>query len=326
MKRTCMVLLVFVLVCSATLALAYEKKAKGKVVLPEAVLSAFKAAYPKAEIKAVSKEPEKGMIYYEVESIDGKQQRNILYTADGKAAEIEETLDTATLPEAVTQTLSKEFPGAKLLKAEALTKDGQKSFEVQIQLKGKKKELAFDASGKEAELAKGEQKGEIQVAPDGKVVEGPKWKKEEAEEKEELGEKAEAEEKGESKLAAVDLKILPLIVLSTFQTDYPHAVIKGTSKETEKGVTYYEVESVDGKMKRDLLYTADGKAVEVEEVIVPGVLPPAVLQALAKAYPGYKILNAEDIVKGDQKFFELQIQVKGKKIGVTIDPSGKISE
>lgn len=120
--------------------------------------------------------------------------------------------------------------------------------------------------------------------------------------------------------------VLPESVLSAFHTAYPHAVIKGTSKETEKGVTYYEVESVDGKMKRDLLYTADGKAVEVEEAMVPGALPPAVLQALAKAYPGYKILNAEDIAKGGQKFFELQIQVKHKKIGVTIDPSGKIIE
>lgn len=120
--------------------------------------------------------------------------------------------------------------------------------------------------------------------------------------------------------------VLPESVLSAFHTAYPHAVIKGTSQETEKGMTYYEVESVDGKMKRDLLYTADGKAVEVEEAIFPGALPPAVLQALAKAYPNYKILKAEDLVKGDQKFFELQIQVKGKKIGVTINPSGKISE
>lgn len=308
MKRTCMVLLVFVLVCSATLVMAREKKAKGKVVLPEAVLSAFKIAYPKAEIKAVSKETEKGVTYYEVESIDGKQQRDILYTADGKVAEIEETLNTATLPEAVTQTLSKEFPGAKVLKVEALTRDGQKSFELMIK------------------LAKGEQKGELQVAPDGKIVMGPKWRKEKAEEDEESGEEAEAEEKEEIKPAAVDLNILPAAVLSAFQTAYPHAVIKGTSKETEKGVTFYEIESIDGMMKRDLLYTADGKAVEVEEAMAPGALPPAVLQALAKVYPGCKILNAEDIAKGGQKFFELQIQVKGKKIGVTIDASGKIIE
>jgi hypothetical protein len=112
--------------------------------------------------------------------------------------------------------------------------------------------------------------------------------------------------------------------LNAFRTAYPKAVIKGASKETEKGVTYYEIESVDGKMNRDLLYTADGKAVEVEESIAPGALPPAVLQALAKAYPGYKILKAEDLLKDGKKLFELQIQVHDKKLAVTIEPGGKI--
>ncbi len=124
----------------------------------------------------------------------------------------------------------------------------------------------------------------------------------------------------------VDLRILPPAVLEAFHKAYPKAVIRGASKETEKGITYYEVESVDGKMNRDLLYAADGKVVEVEESLAPGALPPAVLQALAKAYPGYKILKAEDLLKDGKKLFELEIQVKNKKLHVTIDPSGKITQ
>jgi uncharacterized membrane protein YkoI len=122
----------------------------------------------------------------------------------------------------------------------------------------------------------------------------------------------------------VDLKILPPAVLEAFAKAYPKAVIKGASKETEKGVTYYEVESVDGKMNRDLLYTADGNAVEVEEAIVPGALPAAVIKALRKAYPGYKIIKAEDMLKDGKKVFELEIKVHGKTMGVTIDPAGQI--
>jgi hypothetical protein len=127
-----MVLFVFVFVCSATLAMAQEKKAKGKVVLPEAVLSAFKAAYPKAEIKTVSKETNKGVTYYEVESIDDKQQRDILYTADGKAVEVEEAIVPGALLPAVLQALAKAYPGYKILKAEGLVKGGQKFFELHI--------------------------------------------------------------------------------------------------------------------------------------------------------------------------------------------------
>ena len=156
MKKVWVMLLVLIFVCSATM-MATGEKVKGKIVLPKALNSVFKTAYPKAEIKAVSKEIEKGVTYYEVESIDGKQKRDILYTADGKVAEIEEAIDLSTLPESVKQTLDKEFAGAKMLKAEALTKDDRKSYEVKIQLKGKKKEIAFDATGKIIEKLVGEE-------------------------------------------------------------------------------------------------------------------------------------------------------------------------
>ena len=117
---------------------------------------------------------------------------------------------------------------------------------------------------------------------------------------------------------APDLKILPQAVLEAFKASYPEAVIKTVSKESEKGTTLYEIESTDG------LYTADGKAAEIEEAVAPGALPAAVTRALAKAYLGYKILKAEDMTKDGQKYFEQQIHVKDKKIGLTIDPSGKI--
>jgi hypothetical protein len=227
------------------------------------------------------------------------------------------------LPEAAAEAIQTIASGAtikQIEKSEVLAeikKEGEKAALVK---------LAAPRYVYEAELIKDEKKAEVQVSSDGKVVEAPKWKagiaeRKETEEEEEAEEKEETEE---AKPAAVDMKILPPAVISAFNTAYPKAVIKGTSKEIEKGVTYYEIESVDGKMNRDLLYTADGKAVEIEEAVVPGALPAAVTQALAKAYPGYKILKAEDLVKAGQKYFELLIQVKDKKFGVTIDPAGKI--
>ena len=160
----------------------------------------------------------------------------------------------------------------------------------------------------------------------GKEEKGEEAEKGEKEEKEEKAEAGEKEEAAEGKEAVVDLKILPPAVLTAFKTAYPNAVIRGTSKETEKGVTYYEVESVDGKLNRDLLYTADGKAAEIEEAILPADLPAIVQQTLAKEYPGCKIIKAETLTKGDVKQFELSIQVKDTKMGVTIDPTGKIVE
>jgi hypothetical protein len=160
------------------------------------------------------------------------------------------------------------------------------------------------------------------IKAQGEAVE--KAESEEAEENEEEAEENEQAEEGEAGArAVVDLKILPAAVLEAFKTAYPQAVIKGTDKETENGVTYYEIESVDGEINRNLLYTADGKVFEIEEAIAPEALPAAVLQALDKAYPGYKILKAEVTTEGG-KSYELQIQVDGQKIGVAVDPSGKI--
>jgi hypothetical protein len=144
--------------------------------------------------------------------------------------------------------------------------------------------------------------------------------KEEGEEKEEAGEKAEA------KPAVLDLKVLPDAVLAAFKAAYPKAEIKGASKEVENGVTQFEVESVDGTLNRDLIYAADGKVIEMEITTVPENLPEPVKATLAKDYPGAKVLKAEILTKGDVKQFELSLQLKDKKTGVTIDPTGKIVE
>jgi len=140
--------------------------------------------------------------------------------------------------------------------------------------------------------------------------------KEEDEEKEEAGEKAEAK--------PVDLKVLPDAVLAAFKAAYPKAEIKGASKEVENGITQYEVESVDGKLNRDLIYAADGKVLELEEAVAPESLPEAVKATLAKDYAGAKVLKAETLTKDGTMVYELLLQGKDKKMGVTIDPAGKV--
>lgn len=142
-------------------------------------------------------------------------------------------------------------------------------------------------------------------------------------EAEEQGKKGEGAEVQEAKL---DLSALPEAVLSAFKTAYPDAVIKGASQETEQGVTYYEVESVEGTLHRDLLYAADGKAVEIEESMATTDMPAAVQETLAKEYPEAKVLNSEKLTKGDIVQYEMQIQVGEKTIELTIDPTGKIVE
>jgi len=123
-----------------------QKFSKKKI--PAAVLSAFQSKYPNAKIKGQSVETEKGIKYYEIESVDGKINRNLLYTSDGKIKEIEESMDIKTLPAELKSTLDKEFPKGKILTAEKVTSDTVITYEFQIKDGKKTKGVTLNSSGK----------------------------------------------------------------------------------------------------------------------------------------------------------------------------------
>jgi uncharacterized membrane protein YkoI len=311
MKRSLtfiMVLSVMALGLAVAGPMSLQEQAQKAIKLPPAVAQAVKANCPGAVIDKMDVEKEAGIALYDFEFKAGRGEIEV--AEDGTVMDIATIVALKDIPKPAAEAILKAAAGAKVGQLE------KSEIRAEIKKNGEKGTIVKLAAPKyvyEAEVIQGEKRGEVQVAPDGKIVEGLKWGADE-EKAEEMGEKEEAEGK----------EVLPPTVLDAFKKAYPKAVIRGASKETEKGVTYYEVESVDGKMNRDLLYTADGKAVEVEEAIAPGALPAAVVKALAKAYPGYKILKAEDMLKDGQKLFELEIQVNGKKMGVTLDPAGKI--
>lgn len=124
--------------------------------LPPAVLKAFEQAYPKAEIKGASKEKEKKTTYYEIESVDGKTKRDILYTEDGTVHETEETIAASALPDAVMKAIKANSPKAKIEKAEKLMHDSVVEYEVVLVKNKQKTELVVDPSGK---IVKTEKKG-----------------------------------------------------------------------------------------------------------------------------------------------------------------------
>lgn len=119
-------------------------------------------------------------------------------------------------------------------------------------------------------------------------------------------------------------KDLPANVTAAFQKQYPSATIRGAGKETEQGKTLYEVESVDGKVNRDLLYTADGTCVEIEETIALSSLPDAVSNSLKKEFPKGKVLKTEKLTKGETVQYELLIQTGKTKSEVVFDDAGKV--
>jgi len=133
--------------------------------------------------------------------------------------------------------------------------------------------------------------------------------------------KEEKAEAGEKKIAQKDL---PAPVLTAFQKAYPKATIKGASTEVEEGKTYYEIESLDGKVKRDLLYLSDGTIAEIEETVAAADLPKAVSAAVTGKYPKGKIEKSEKVTHGAVVAYEVVVKSGETTVEMSFNPEGKL--
>jgi len=151
-----------IVVVSAAIALAADKGKEHakeqkltKKDLPATVLASFEKAYPKAEIKEISKETEDSVTTYEIVSVEGKARRTVAYAADGKQTEIEEAITEKDLPDAARQSLTKDYPKGKLEKVEKVTKGDVVMYEAKVLIGKERTEVVFDSTGK---LVKAEKK------------------------------------------------------------------------------------------------------------------------------------------------------------------------
>ena len=153
--------LVFVLL-SASSSFAQEKKIDKKD-LPKAVLNTFQKSYPNATIKGTSVEKAHGKIYYEIESMDNSQRRDLLYTKDGKVAEIEETLASNDIPDFVKSSVMKKYPNGEINKAEKVTSGKKINYELVVKRGMQKHEVVLDSKGniqKSEKMKKGKEEKE----------------------------------------------------------------------------------------------------------------------------------------------------------------------
>jgi uncharacterized membrane protein YkoI len=120
---------------------------------------------------------------------------------------------------------------------------------------------------------------------------------------------------------AVDLSKYPPAVRATIESETRNATIKHVSKETEKGKTNYEVETmVDGK-SRDIIIDPTGKVVEVEQQIPLEAAPAAVQDALKSQG---KLLKLEAVLRDGVMTYEAAVQTTtGKATEVALDAEGK---
>ena len=119
--------------------------------LPAAVQKTVKDTLKGGEIKNISKEVEKGVTQYEVETILIGKHRDFNVDAKGKLVVVEEEVDIASIPAAAKAAIEKKAAGGKLGMVETVNKgDGVTLYEVAYTSKaGKKGAILVKADGTE---------------------------------------------------------------------------------------------------------------------------------------------------------------------------------
>jgi Na+-transporting NADH:ubiquinone oxidoreductase subunit NqrC len=119
------------------------------------------------------------------------------------------------------------------------------------------------------------------------------------------------------------VKDLPTAVQKTVQEQTKGAEIKNISKETEKGVTQYEVETMVNGKHRDFNVDTKGGLVVVEEETAIDSIPAAAKAAIEKKVGADKLGMVETVTKGSTTLYEAAYTGKdGKKHEVLVKPDG----
>ncbi len=119
------------------------------------------------------------------------------------------------------------------------------------------------------------------------------------------------------------LKDLPAAVQKTVQEQAGGAEIKNISKETEKGVTQYEVETIVNNKHRDFNVDTKGALLEVEEETSIDTIPAPAKAAILKKVGDGKLGMVETMTRGSATMYEAAYTTKaGKKLEVLVKPDG----
>lgn len=115
---------------------------------------------------------------------------------------------------------------------------------------------------------------------------------------------------------------VPAPVLAAFEKAYPAAKATAFAREEKGGKTYFEIESREGKVARDLLLAPDGTLVEVEEGIPVADLPQPVRDAVRALGPKVSVRSAERVTRGSTVSYSVTLS-GAKERGMSFDAAGR---
>ena len=122
----------------------------------------------------------------------------------------------------------------------------------------------------------------------------------------------------------VELKNLPQAVQNAVAEQTKNAELKGLSKETEHGVTSYEIETVANGRHRDVTVDSKGNVTTIEEETPLDSIPAAAKAAIEKKVATGKIAMVEAVIRnGAVALYEASYTTKaGRKAEFAVKPDG----
>lgn len=116
----------------------------------------------------------------------------------------------------------------------------------------------------------------------------------------------------------------PAVVVNAFQQQYP----KATDVEWEKKGANYEVEFEVGVADKDhtMLIDPSGKIISHKQDIYKSELPTALLNAISREFPDYKIDDVEKTEAGGVTTYNMEVKKKPEVWKVVFGLDGKLLE
>jgi hypothetical protein len=121
------------------------------------------------------------------------------------------------------------------------------------------------------------------------------------------------------------MKNVPQPVQATVVEQSRGAKVKGLAKEKDEGKTYYELSLIVSGRNRDVLIDADGKVVEIEEVVSLDSLPELAKAEIRKQARKGRIVLVESIAReGTIVGYEAHIKRGLRSSEVKVSPAGTL--
>jgi len=214
-----------------------------------------------------------------------------------KALSKEERVSPNDVPQVVMRAIEQQAMGGTIVEIERETRGDTVFYEAEVKKDGRVFDVAVSESG---ELLGTDDEGKKEDDDEGEVDD-------------------EGDDEG-----AIELSEAPRAVQRAIRNIVADNPIQQIEKETEEGVTTYEVEFLVDQVKYSARMTEQGEVMELEHEVSAEALPQAAARAIQKEFPRGTVKSIEAV---QLFFYEVEITTaNGKTREVTVFASGDIED